>query len=128
MCKEEEALKTYRKRTMNAIEALREKSQKICQSCIIVRENRRGFDMVTDDVDKELRRELAVVKGCQELLNKTLEETTEQIRRIRAINYLLDRNLYEKEKSIEIDENNLKLRENQLGLSIYEGKQPLNPL
>lgn len=128
ICKEEEALKTYRKRTINAIEALREKSQKICQQCIILRENRRGFDMVNDEVDLELSRELKIVKGCQELLNKTLEETNEQIRRIRAIKYLLDRNLFEKEKSIEIDEHNLKLKHNQLDMSIYEGQQPLNPL
>lgn len=125
--REEEALKTYRQRVLNAIEALKKKAEKICQKCIILRENRRGVDLVNDEVDKELKRELTVIVGCQTLLNKTLDETTEQIRRIRASIYLLDRDLSAKDKSLMIDETNLNLRPNQMGMSIYEGSKPLDP-
>lgn len=71
-CLEEEALKTYRQRVINAIDNLREEALILCQKCIILRENRVGVDLVHDEVDCELHKELNVVKGCQLLLNKVL--------------------------------------------------------
>lgn len=69
-CLEEEALKTYRQRVTSAIDNLREEAMILCQKCIILRENRVGVDLVHDEVDVELQRELNVIKGCQLLLNK----------------------------------------------------------
>lgn len=54
-------------------------------------------------------------------------ETSEQIRRLRAAIYLIDRDLSNKEKSLNIDRNNLILRENQIDLYKYEGKKELDP-
>lgn len=69
-CLEEEALKTYRQRVMNAIDNLREEALILCKKCIILRENRVGVDLVHDEVDVELEKEFNVIKGCQLLLNK----------------------------------------------------------
>ena len=124
---EEEALKTYRQRLLNAINFLNDMGVKICQQCIILRENRRGVDMSSDEVDQELKREIIVINCCQEMLDKSLAETSEQIRRLRATIYLLDRDLSNKGKSFQIDEVNLSLRPNQQQMSIYEGKIPLDP-
>lgn len=125
---EEEALKTYRNRLLNAIRFLKEMGVTICQKCIILRENRRGVDMSNDEVDQELRREIVVIRSCQEMLDKCLKECSEQIRRLRATIYLLDRDLSNKGKSHSIDTLNLSMRPNQQNLQIYEGKIGLNPL
>lgn len=124
---EEEALKTYRQRLQNAIKFLKEMGVKICQECIILRENRLNIDMANDEVDQELKREIIVIENCQILLEKTLDETKEQIRRLRAIIYLLDRDLSNKEKSHQIDKTNLSLRHNQMEMNIYNGALPLDP-
>lgn len=126
-CLEEEALKAYRQRVMNAIDNLRADAMVLCQKCIIFRDNRVGVELVHDYVDRELKKEMEVIHGSQLLLNKVLEETNEQVRRLRAMMYLLDRDLSNKEKSLHIDEQNLQLRENQMDMHVYEGHAPLDP-
>lgn len=93
-----------------------------------MRENRRSIDMVNDDADNELKREIIVITSCQAMLDKTLDETNEQIRRLRATIYLLDRDLANKSKAYQIDEANLSLRSNQQEMSVYEGSTPLDCL
>lgn len=126
-CQEEEALKTYRQRILNAIKFLKEMGVGICQKCIIIRDNRRGVDMCNDEVDQELKREIIVINSCREMLEKALQEANEQIRRLRATIYLLDRDLSNKNKSYLIDEMNLSMRPNQQQMHVYEGATPLDP-
>uniref|UniRef100_A0A034W6I3 Tektin n=1 Tax=Bactrocera dorsalis TaxID=27457 RepID=A0A034W6I3_BACDO len=113
---EDEALNTYRNRVLNAIDFLKEKSLAINQRCQILREGRIGVDLCDDEVDRCLRRELKVIKGCQCLMDRSLKEANEQIRSLRATMYLLDKDLAQKDKSLLIDENNLTLRETQRNL------------
>lgn len=110
---EDEALNTYRSRVLNAIEFLKEKSLAICQRCLVMREGRLGVDLCEDEVDRNLRCELKVIKGCQCLMDKALRETNEQIRKLRATMYLLDKDLSQKDRSLLIDEKNLTLRQSQ---------------
>ncbi|XP_065079843.1 tektin-1 [Ochlerotatus camptorhynchus] len=124
---EEEALKVYKQRTIDAINTLREIAVPICQKCIIMREMRQGVDLVLDDVDRELQRELGVIHGAIELLHKLMEQGVEQLRRLRAAIYLLDRDLSNKEKSVQIDAKNIELRHNQMGMKVYDGTVPLDP-
>lgn len=44
------------------------------------REQRVGIDLVHDEVEEELLKELEIIQGVIALLTRTLEETTEQIR------------------------------------------------
>ncbi|XP_055372964.1 tektin-1 [Condylostylus longicornis] len=122
---EEDALKTYRNRLLRTLQTCRETSLAICQKCIIFREGRLGTDLCDDEADRQLRQELRTINGCQALLEKTLNQTNEQIRRLKATLYLLDRDLSAKDKSLRIDETNLSLRENQQQLSVFHGKSPL---
>ncbi|KXJ69483.1 tektin-1 [Aedes albopictus] len=124
---EEEALKVYKQRTLDAINTLQEIAVPICQKCVIMREMRQGVDLVLDDVHRELRKELDVMNGAIELLHKLMEQGVEQLRRLRATIYLLDRDLSNKEKSIQIDEKNVELRHNQMGMKVYDGTVPLDP-
>ncbi|XP_030570702.1 tektin-1 [Drosophila novamexicana] len=113
---EDETLNTYRNRVLNAIEFFKEKSLAICKQCLILREGRIGVDLCDDEVDRSLRRELKVIKGCQGLADAALKEAEEQIRKLRAAMYLLDQDLAAKDKSLAIDEKNLKLKEFQQDL------------
>ncbi|XP_037936189.1 tektin-1 [Teleopsis dalmanni] len=115
---EDEALSVYRDRVLNAIEFLKEKSLAINHRCLLLREGRIGVDLCDDEVDRELRQELKVIKGTQCLMDKVIKEATEQIRMLRSTMYLLDKDLEQKDVSLLIDEKNLKLRETQQNLGV----------
>lgn len=114
---EVESISVYRDRLQNGIDFLKGKSLSICQRCLVLREGRLSVDLCNDDVDRNLLREMKVIKGCQTLLDKTMAEATEQLRKLRSTMYLLDKDLAQKDKSLLIDEKNLRLRENQDDLS-----------
>jgi tektin-1 len=82
---------------------------------------------VDDEVERNLRREREIILSSLSFLDKLHAETNEQIRKLRASIYLLDRDLANKESSLQIDQQNLVLRENQIDMKIYEGKVDLNP-
>ncbi|XP_055912711.1 tektin-1 [Eupeodes corollae] len=110
---EDEALSVYSQRILNALDFLKHKSLEVCNKCFIFREGRIGVDLVDDEVDRQLRQELKVTKGCLALLEKTLKESNEQLRKLRATMYLLDEDLGHKDKSLLIDEANLTLKQTQ---------------
>lgn len=75
-----------------------------------------------------MRREREIILSSIAVLEKLHIETVEQIRKLRASIYLLDRDLVNKEGSLQIDQQNLVLRENQIDMKIYEGRAGLDPL
>ena len=85
-------------------------------------------DNVDDDVERSLRKERETVLTSLNILEKLHVETVEQIRKLRASIYLLDRDLVNKESALQIDQQNVVLRENQIDMKIYEGKMNLDPL
>lgn len=56
-----------------------------------------------------------------------LEQANEQIRRLKATLYNMDRDLEDKDNSITLDKHNLSLKEYSLNLSMYHGFSPLDP-
>ncbi|XP_069673302.1 tektin-1 [Periplaneta americana] len=125
-CKEEEALLVYKERIMDALEALKEQALKICKKCIILREGRLGIDLVHDDVESELLKEVETIEGAQSLLRRTLEQTNEQIRLLRSTKYFLDRDNEDKTNALNIDMYCASLQETSLNLSMYHGIAPLD--
>lgn len=63
--KELEALMVYKERIMDAMNSIKDEALRICQKCIILREGRVGIDLVIDDVEKELLKEIETIKGAQ---------------------------------------------------------------
>lgn len=122
-----EILKDTNNRIQHSIESIKTDALIICEKCIILRENRIGIDNVDDNVEQGLRKERQVILGSLAILDKMLSETTEQIRKLRASIYFLKRDLCNKENSLQIDQQNLILRENQIDMKIYEGKLDLDP-
>lgn len=79
VCIEIENLNIYIERIKDCLNALREDALKIVRKCLILREGRLGIDLCYDDVEKELKRELLVIEGAENLLMRTLEEANEQV-------------------------------------------------
>lgn len=78
-------------------------------------------------MEKHLRKERGTILNAVSVLERLHVETTEQIRKLRASIYLLDRDLVNKESSLQIDQQNLVLRENQIDMKIYDGRMDLDP-
>jgi Tektin family len=87
----------------------------------------RTTDNVDDDVERNLRKEREINLASLAILEKLHVESVEQIRKLRASIYLLDRDLENKESSLQIDQQNLVLRENQIDMKVYEGNMNLDP-
>ena len=62
------------------------------------------MDLVYDKAQQEVVQEIQVVEGVREILNKTVEKATEQIRLLRKTAYTLKEQLKDKEESLIIDE------------------------
>ncbi|XP_078044988.1 tektin C [Augochlora pura] len=124
---ETDALLIYKERIMNALSSVRRNALVICEKCLMFREHRLGIDLVHDDVEKELLKECEVIKGVENLLVRTLEQTQEQIRRLKATLYYMDHDLEAKDNNLRVDKHNLTLKETSLNLSIYHGTSRLDP-
>ena len=124
---ESDALSIYKERIMDALGSVKRNALVICEKCLVLREHRLGIDLVLDDIGKELLKECEVIKGAESLLERTLEQTQEQIRRLKATLYYMDHDLEDKENNLRIDRHNLTLRESSLNLSIYHGTSRLDP-
>ncbi|XP_075847876.1 tektin-1 isoform X1 [Microtus pennsylvanicus] len=68
----------YKVRLEKALESFKEPLH-ITERCLAYRETRVGIDLVHDVVEQELQKEAEIIRGVMALLQRTLEETTEQI-------------------------------------------------
>lgn len=127
VCLEIDSLTLYKERIMDAMNALKEKAMKICKKCMLFREGRLGIDLCHDDVERELYKEIEVIEGAQVLLKRTLEQSHEQIRRLKSTIYFMDRDLEDKDNVLKLDGHNLNLNQHNFNLSMYHGFAPLDP-
>lgn len=52
----------------------------IAEECLLHREKRQGIDMVHDDVEKSLSKEVIVIKNCQDRMRKFLQKAHAQLK------------------------------------------------
>lgn len=107
---EEEAVKIYCKRLFGTAKFMRDLKEKNQQQCDILKENKSGVELTNDSVDIELRHEMEIIIRNLSLLEKTVYQAAEQIRLIRSVIYLLDREMQNKGTSLQIDKVNLALK------------------
>ncbi|XP_015514892.2 tektin-1 [Neodiprion pinetum] len=124
---EVDALGIYKERLMDALSSVKCNALVICQKCLIVREHRLGIDLARDDVERELRKECEVIRGAEDLLVRTLEQTHEQTRRLKATLYYMDHDLEDKDNNLRIDRHNRTLTDTSLNLALYHGNARLDP-
>ncbi|KFV84395.1 Tektin-1, partial [Struthio camelus australis] len=101
--KETEVLLTFKTRLEKALESCKEPLV-IAQQCLLNRERRAGIDLVHDEVEQELVKEAEVLQGVIALLERTLEQTNEQIRLNRSAKYNLEMDLRDKFTALTIDD------------------------
>nr|CAB3266894.1 tektin-1-like [Phallusia mammillata] len=99
---ENDTLLNYKARLEKALAACEEPLD-ISQQCLINREGRVSIDLVHDNVEKELLKEVEVIQGIIALLKRTHEQTVEQIRLNRSAKYYLEKDLKDKASAQNID-------------------------
>lgn len=115
-----DALAAYEVRIAKAIEACKEPLH-IAQQCLISRQKRIGIDLVHDDAERELLKEVEVYQGVLVLLNRTKDQAAEQLRLARKAKYRLEKDLADKFVAKSIDEHNAELRNNSSNLHFKPG-------
>ncbi|KAG8590138.1 hypothetical protein GDO81_006651 [Engystomops pustulosus] len=97
-----EQLLAYKIRLEKALESCMEPLS-IAQQCLVEREKRVGIDLVHDEVERELIKEVEVIQGVVALLHRTLEQITEQIRLSRSAKYALEKDIKDKFEALKLD-------------------------
>ncbi|KAK3084862.1 hypothetical protein FSP39_020366 [Pinctada imbricata] len=115
-----DSLTAFKARVEKALEATAEPLH-IARGCLANREKRQAIDLVHDDVQKELIKEVETIEGVQALLRRTLEQASEQIRLNRKAKYQLEKDLKDKFGALSIDEYCANLRNNSAGLNMKDG-------
>ncbi|XP_036308254.1 tektin-1 [Pipistrellus kuhlii] len=119
-------LLAYQTRLQKALESLKEPLH-ITQRCLEYREQRVGIDLVHDEVEEELLKELEIIQGVIALLTRTLEETTEQIRLNRSAKYYLEKDLKDKFVALTIDDICFSLNNNSPNIRYSENVVRVEP-
>ncbi|NXJ68177.1 TEKT1 protein, partial [Rostratula benghalensis] len=100
---ETELLLTFKTRLEKSLESCKEPLD-VAQKCLLNRQRRAGIDLVHDEVEQELMKEAEVLQGVIALLERTLEQTNEQIRLSRSAKYNLEMDLKDKFTALMIDD------------------------
>jgi len=111
---ETEAVVEMRARVDKMIESLQEILH-ISQQCLVKRERRIETDLVHDDPEKHLIKEVEVIQGALALLVRTKEQIVEQLRLNRKAKYNLDKDLADKFQALAIDGHVAELHLNSQG-------------
>uniref|UniRef100_A0A4W3JG24 Tektin n=1 Tax=Callorhinchus milii TaxID=7868 RepID=A0A4W3JG24_CALMI len=93
----------------------------VAQECLYHREKRMGIDLVHDDVEKLLLKEVDCIKSCQERMRRHLNRTITQLASNRAAQHELERDLSDKSMAQRIDDKCHQLRNTSDGISYYRG-------
>ncbi|XP_035695315.1 tektin-4-like [Branchiostoma floridae] len=100
---ETDLLLAQKKRLENALYAT-EIPYKISLDNLESRERRQGVDLVRDEPEVELVKEVEIIKSVQDLLRRTLEQTINQIRNNRDAKQNLEMDWSDKKDALEIDD------------------------
>ncbi|XP_062331013.1 tektin-3 [Osmerus eperlanus] len=99
----------------------------VSQECLYHREKRMSIDLVHDGVEKDLIREVEVIKSCQERMRRHLDRAVAQLASNRASQHELERDLNDKVTAQRIDDRCHHLRNTSDGIGYYRGIDRLDP-
>uniref|UniRef100_A0A3Q4BYF9 Tektin n=1 Tax=Mola mola TaxID=94237 RepID=A0A3Q4BYF9_MOLML len=100
---------------------------KVSQECLYHREKRMSIDLVHDDVEKGLIKEVEIIKSCQERMRRHLDRAVAQLASNRAAQHELERDLSDKVSAQRIDDRCHHLRNTSDGIGYYRGIERLDP-
>ncbi|CAI5658361.1 tektin-3 [Oreochromis niloticus] len=99
----------------------------VSQECLYHREKRMSIDLVHDDVEKDLIKEVEVIKSCQERMRRHLDRAIAQLASNRAAQHELERDVSDKLTAQRIDQRCHHLRNTSDGIGYYRGIDRLDP-
>ncbi|XP_039991744.1 tektin-3 [Xiphias gladius] len=99
----------------------------VSQECLYHREKRMSIDLVHDDVEKDLIKEVEVIKSCQERMRRHLDRAIAQLASNRAAQHELERDMSDKVTAQRIDDRCHHLRNTSDGIGYYRGIERLDP-
>lgn len=122
---ENRSLETIRRRLECAAEEVKCPLQ-VALECLYHREKRTGIDLVHDNVEKNLIREVDMLKCCQEQMRKLAQRFEIQMRDNRDAQHALERDLEDKNSAQFIDEKCFNLRNTSDCISFFHGVEKID--
>ncbi|KAM9463285.1 tektin-3 [Clarias gariepinus] len=99
----------------------------VSQECLFHREKRMSIDLVHDGVEKDLIKEVEVIKSCQERMRRNLDKAIAQLASNRSAQHELEKDLNDKVLAQRIDDRCHQLCNASDGISYYRGIERLDP-
>ncbi|GCC27285.1 hypothetical protein chiPu_0005709 [Chiloscyllium punctatum] len=93
----------------------------MAQECLYQREKRIGIDLVHDDVEKQLLKEVECIKSCQERMRRYLNKSITQLASNRETQHELEQDISDKNTAYRIDGKCYQLRNTSDGIGYYRG-------
>jgi len=118
-------LEAYKQRLKNGVAGCTQPLN-AANKCLENREERINIDLVHDDVQRQLLTEVQVVNGVCAMLERALEQVTEQIRLNRSAAYHLSQDLKDKNVTLNVDGTALSKNNNNVGQQLSELCQTSN--
>ncbi|XP_044028795.1 tektin-2 [Siniperca chuatsi] len=99
---EMEALTLSKEQTEQALAATAVPLE-VCSECLTLRDRRRGFELVTDPVDKQLKKEAELIERVQQVLQQHIDKAFEQLCVLQEARHQLTADLQNKMDALDID-------------------------
>lgn len=125
MATEIENLKEYRRTCEKAYSDTANPLQ-IAEECLMHREKRHGIDLVNDDVEKCLVREVNVIKKCQMKMKKVLDKAQVQLKMNRSAQHALEIDAKDKHHAQGLDDRMQAIRNGSAGIGYYPGIESID--
>lgn len=93
----------------------------IATECLRLREQRMGVDLISDDVEKELIKEISVIQQCQQQMRELANDAKRQAQLNKTSQSELAQDAMEKHVALGMDQTSQKLRNTSRGLQFYNG-------
>jgi len=93
----------------------------IAEECLLQREKRHGIDQVHDDVERNLSREVDIIKKCQDRMKRLIEKAHIQLKMNRAAQHACDKDSKDKFHAQNLDDRMHQLRNSSNGIGFHPG-------
>ncbi|XP_076450523.1 tektin-3-like isoform X1 [Babylonia areolata] len=98
----------------------------VAEECLMNREKRQGIDLVNDDVEKSLVKEVDIIKKCQARMKRVLDKAYVQLKMNRAAQHALEIDAKDKHHAQGLDDRMQQLRNSSAGIGYIPGIESID--